>query len=179
MSDDKISTKDYIEIWKNVIEVEKHFNNICITLRNIFATLIVGLVAAIGFSLKEEWTFSFLSKEVSVGVALCAAGVCVCFLFYFVDRYWYHRLLVATVIEAQRIELEISNIGPYELKMTKGISDRSPVAFRWWIALPFKVYVWEKRFIKDNLLHSDGKIELFYKSTVLIFIGLGIVAYLT
>jgi hypothetical protein len=90
-------------------------------------------------------------------------GAC---LFYFIDRYWYHRLLVGSVKHAIGIEKKYRDEIP-ELSLSDAIGKESPykpsgrlVRFAAWLVVK------EKRYRDSGNLHSDGKIELFYKSVV-------------
>lgn len=47
-------------------------------------------------------------------------------LFYFMDRHWYHRLLLGAVIHAGKIEAKYEKELP-ELSLGKAIADKSPV----------------------------------------------------
>lgn len=57
-----------------------------------------------------------------------------------------------------------------ELGLGAKITERSPVELHGWLArLVARIVVTDKRFKSTGKLHSDAKIELFYKSIVLLF----------
>jgi hypothetical protein len=91
------------------------------------------------------------------------------------DRYWYHPLLLGSVIEATRLEEEISRFTSIGIKMTGKISEKSQIKlrppFKWWAIL----IVSDRRLHENGILHSDGKIELFYKSIMVMFALLTII----
>jgi hypothetical protein len=165
---ERLSPKDLVELWKTVIQVEQHFNTIEMAARNIFATITVGLIAGIGYAVKEKMKIVFF-VDIPLGSVLCLAAFLITCLFYFMDRYWYHPLLIGSVLEATRLEQEISKLTSVGIRLTSQISDKSPVEllppFRWIAAL----FVSDKRFHETGKLHSDGKIELFYKSIMIMF----------
>jgi len=78
--------KRVIEAWKKTIDVQQHFNDIEMRVRNYALTVLGGLFAVIGFGVKEHvysWGL----------VGVLVAAVFLLYAFYFMDKYWYHRLL--------------------------------------------------------------------------------------
>lgn len=169
---ERLSPKDIVDLWKTAIEVEQHFNTVEMNVRNIFASIVVALIAGVGYSIKEKIAIAF---GFSFAPALCVAAIFITALFYFIDRYWYHRLLIGSVLEATRLEEEISKISDVQLRLSKQISEVSPITLRPWITWTIKWFITEKRFHESGKLHSDGKIELFYKSIMIMFFILALV----
>jgi hypothetical protein len=168
---DRLSAKEIVDLWKTAIDVEQHFNTVEMNVRNIFATIVVALIAGIGYSIKEKIAISF---GISFAPVLSCAAIFITMLFYFVDRYWYHRLLVGSVKEAMRLEAEISKISDVEIRLSRQISEESPVTLPKYVELFASCFITEKRFREDKELHSDGKIEFFYKSIMIMFGVLGV-----
>ncbi|MGH6727890.1 MAG: hypothetical protein ACREB8_15310 [Pseudolabrys sp.] len=173
---ERLTASDIVELWKTAIEVEQHFNTIEMTVRNIFATIVIALIAGVGYSLKENIE---LAHSISFAPLVCLAAIFITALFYFVDRYWYHPLLVGSVIEATRLEEEISKISDVSIKLSKQISDKSPVRLPKWLEPIALKFIMEKRFQENRKLHSDGKIELFYKSIMIMFATLAVITLVT
>jgi uncharacterized membrane protein len=170
---ERLSPKEIVDLWKTAIEVEQHFNTVEMTVRNIFASIVVALIAGIGYSVKEKIG---VGLGISFASVLSVAAIFITSLFYFVDRYWYHRLLIGSVIEATRLEEEISKISDVQIRLSKQISESSPISLPKPITHLISYFITEKRFQENGKLHSDGKIELFYKSIMIMF---GILALLT
>jgi hypothetical protein len=85
------------------------------------------------------------------------------------DRYWYHRLLLGAVLQGGMIEKKYASELP-ELGLGAKISERSPVELNNWFGRKVAdLVVSDDRYKKNKKLHSDAKIELFYKSIVLLF----------
>jgi hypothetical protein len=85
-------------------------------------------------------------------------------LFYFADRYWYHRLLLGAVEQGIQIERDWGERLP-EITMGSKIAAKSPVdvsrsRFVRWLA---GFIITDPRLKTTGMLHSDAKIELFYK----------------
>ena len=51
---EKRDLKDVIEIWKTIVDVQRHFNDISMRIRGMFVTILLAIFAAIGFLLKKE-----------------------------------------------------------------------------------------------------------------------------
>jgi hypothetical protein len=100
---------------------------------------------------------------------LVLVGVVAAYLFYFMDRYWYHRLLMGAVLQGGMIEEKYASELP-ELGLGARISEQSPVELKNWFGrMIADLVVSDDRYKKNKKLHSDAKIELFYKSIVLLF----------
>lgn len=127
-----------LEAWKQTIQVQQHFNDIELRIRNYAITLLPALFGVAAYAFKEG---------VAYQLVLCVlfAGLVVCFAFYFMDRHWYHRLLVGAVKHGILIE----NASPPEMGLTKAISAESP----------FKLFGKE--------FHADHKIVVFYVLLIL------------
>lgn len=159
--------KEIIDIWKTIVEVQQHFNDISMRIRGMFVTILLALFASIGFLLGKPlmlkiWIFNF--QFATILPLFGIFGTC---LFYFMDRYWYHRLLVGAVKHAITIEEKYADQIP-ELALSRAIGDESPYKPRRltrWIA---NVLVSHEKYRETGQLHSDAKIELFYKSVVVV-----------
>ncbi|RTL51868.1 MAG: hypothetical protein EKK40_10205 [Bradyrhizobiaceae bacterium] len=171
---DRLSAKEIVDLWKTAIEVEQHFNTVEMNVRNIFATIVVALIAGVGYTIKEKIG---LICGISFAPVLCLAAIFMTALFYFVDRYWYHRLLIGAVKEATRLEEEISKMSDVHIRLSQQISEFSPVELPPLIKTLFGWVISEKRFKESGKLHSDGKIEFFYKSIMLMFAILAVVTF--
>ena len=166
-----------LETWKKSIEVQEHFNEICMKIRNFYITITSGLLALIGVivSRATEPYFAVGLLEVHTAIPVILAIIMATVLFYFIDRHWYHRLLVGAVLNASKIEKEFGERIP-GLNLTKSIGDQSPldVSERGW-GNGFWYYIGrafgsDPRIKKDKKIHSDAKISIFYKSIFCTFI---------
>jgi FMN phosphatase YigB (HAD superfamily) len=171
--------KNIIDIWKEVVDVQKHFNDISLRIRGLFITLILALFAATGFLLEKplRLTFGYFTFKYSTFVPLL--GVIGTWLFYFIDRHWYHRLLVGSVNQALTIERKYQWLMP-DLALSKAIGEASPIRLKSW---PAKALAWfivcDQSYRSKGELHSNGKIELFYKPIIYIFVALFVVLVLS
>jgi hypothetical protein len=85
--------KNAIEIWKQIISVQMHFNDIEMRIRNLYVTVLLGVVAATGWVVDKKLSIRMSEVHVHYAVAILVAAVMSSYLFYFMDRYWYHQLL--------------------------------------------------------------------------------------
>ena len=159
--------KQIIDIWKVIVGVQQHFNEIEMRIRALFVTILLALLASIGFLMDKKLSFLFGSLTVQFATFLPLAGVLGTCLFYFIDRYWYHRLLLGSVNQARFIELKHRDEIP-ELSLTDAIAKESPYEPKSWLmCFAARLVVTEKRYKDTGRLHSDGKIELFYKTVII------------
>jgi hypothetical protein len=128
-----------IEIWKKVIDVQQHFNTIEMQIRNFAVTILAGILAAAGLALRDPKNISIFNLSISSASAILLSGIIVLLSFYFMDRFWYHRLLQGAVSRGEGLETEIKRILP-EATLSQTIRAESPV-FR---------------------IRSNNKIDIFY-----------------
>ncbi|MDX0428005.1 hypothetical protein GOL30_20825 [Sinorhizobium medicae] len=158
-----------IDIWKAVVEVQRHFNEISMRIRGMFVTILLAFFAAMGFMIDRKLTLDVLGLHVQYAIIVAGFGLFATWLFYFIDRYWYHRLLSGSVKHAIIIETKYKADIP-ELSLSAAIGDvsayepRGPVSWLAWLL------VGHEKYKQDKKLHSDGKIELFYKSVMLVLV---------
>lgn len=197
-----------IEVWKKTVDVQQHFNDLELRIRNFAISLLVAVVGAAALVTKENiairvglipalllglgWLaaieINLRSKEpskkrrywslvvamlaavaailvrvlfdgpilnVPVGSVIIAAGAVGWLAFYFMDKYWYHRLLYGAVKEGVELEKVITARIPTR-GLTGKIGDLSPFEFR------------------GYEVHSDRKMNWFYLS-ILVLLGLMLV----
>src|SRR4029077_11444309 len=102
MDDKKL--KNAIEIWKTVIDVQKHFNDIEMKIRGLFITIVLALAAAQGFVIEKGLSLEFGQVKILYASFIPLLGMLGTYLFYFMDKHWYHRLLVGSVKQGIFIE---------------------------------------------------------------------------
>ena len=147
-----------VEAWKTTVEVQKHFNDLELRIRNYALTLLLAVAGASGVALKEGLFVSVLGARVSLASCLLMAGLVVLCGFYFMDRFWYHRLLRGSVAHGQRLEQKLSELTADSqcqdlFDLTRAIGHYSPV----------RLWRWQ--------IHSKHKMDLFYGGMALLLIG--------
>lgn len=135
---------ELIEIWKKTIDVQQHFNDLELRIRNYAVTLIVAIIGAAALIERERIRVVVAGRTVPLAAFLLFGGVVAWFAFYFMDRFWYHRLLYGSVNHGSYLEARARRVLP-ELALTDAISKASPL----------------KPFGRMEI-HSTAKIDIFY-----------------
>lgn len=137
------SKSEIVEIWKKTIEVQQHFNDIELRIRNFALTVYTFIIASIGYLMKDNSIVTFGDTKIILPVLVGYIGSIIIWAFYFMDKYWYHNLLIGAVNHASAIEDKYRNELPC-LSLSGDISKKSPV----------RIFGYE--------LHSQHKITIFY-----------------
>ncbi len=91
--------EEKIQVWMKTIDVQMHFNNLEMKVRNFGLTAVGSLVAAAAFAYQDD--------EKKITTVLLVFSSIVWFAFYCMDRRWYHQLLLAAVESAKKLEDDI------------------------------------------------------------------------
>lgn len=137
-----------LKIWEKTIDVQMHFNNIELQIRNYALTLFTAIIAGIGYLLKEKFNILIMGYIIPSSAAVSFIGMIIMCVFYFMDKYWYHQLLKGSVQHAITIEKDFNN--PL-LNLTSEIGTSSKL----------KLIGWE--------LDSNKKYYFFYYPLILVF----------
>jgi hypothetical protein len=146
-NDELEKLKCNVEIWKKIVDVQQHFNTIEMQIRNFAVTILAGIIAAAGLSLRDPRTITFFDLSVSNASAILIGGIFVLISFYFMDKYWYHRLLQAAVNQGEKLETEIERALP-GISLSQAIRAGSPV----------------------HNIRSNRKIDIFYGMIIIFLI---------
>ena len=113
--EEQIKLESLIKVWDRTIDVQKHFNELEFKIKQFaisLSSLILGGVFALVITGKIPTTKIFNEVEIhilSVGFYFTAV---IWFIFWLVDRHWYHNFLKGAVIEAVELEQIISGYIP-------------------------------------------------------------------
>lgn len=138
-----------IKTWEKTIDVQQHFNDIELKIRNFALTAYTFLIGGVGYLEKEELSFCIGNFIIPYASILTLFGIVIILAFFFMDKYWYHRLLQGAVKHAILIETKWSRHIP-EIRLTSNIRDESPI----------KVF-------RKKEIHSKHKIPIFYCSLII------------
>ncbi|GLQ17727.1 hypothetical protein [Maritalea porphyrae] len=117
-----------LEIWKTVVSVQMHFNELELKIRN-FAILSLGAILTIaGYSARADETTKILGQDIPYASIIMIAGCIIWLCFWFMDRHWYHRLLLGAVYHGIKIESKYENSRP-TLSLSATIKENSPNEF--------------------------------------------------
>jgi hypothetical protein len=152
-----LSDDELIQVWKTCQDVVIHFDNIELQIHNYAVTLLVAVIGGAAFTVKEHLDIVFRGHRFSMAFAILSAGVVGWLAFYFMDKHWYHRLLIGAVKYTLRVEMAF---GP-AVDLSGTISREDPVP------------LWGK-----NKLYVEHKFDIFYAAglaILLILIGMVLV----
>ena len=110
-----------VESWKATVDVQKHFNDLEMRVRNFAITVAGALIASMSFTYQFGLNTQVFGWEFPAGTSLMVAAICAWLGFYFMDRYWYHILLKGAVDHAGSIEKQYGDVLP-ALKLGSTIS---------------------------------------------------------
>ncbi|WP_077343333.1 hypothetical protein [Pseudocolwellia agarivorans] len=145
-----------VEVWKKVIDVQQHFNDLEMKVRNFGLLIISAFISVIGVSLKSNYEINIFESTIPVGSLIALVALFVWNLVFFVDVYWYHPLLKGAVLKGIDLENEIKDDLP-EIGLTQAIGESSAIKFLWW-----------------KKLHSTTKAKIFYNGVSVALVAIAI-----
>ncbi|WP_395398199.1 hypothetical protein WBP07_27810 [Novosphingobium sp. BL-8A] len=135
-----------IEIWKKIVDVQQHFNDLELRIRN-FALIVTGAFLGLGgYAIKDAGVVKLFGLEVSIAGLVVVSAIFPLAAFYFMDRLWYHRLLNGSVYAGIEAETALKDLG-YKVDLGSKIKEHSP----------FKLWLTEKTMVRSAI-----KMDLFY-----------------
>jgi hypothetical protein len=101
-----------IDIWKKVVDVQQHFNDLEMRIRNFAITILGALFGAASLALSRDVKIQFEGMNLPLGLFLLLAALLTWIGFWFMDRHWYHRLLYGAVQQGMKVEESIKSASP-------------------------------------------------------------------
>ena len=146
------------DIWKATVEVQRHFNDLELKIRN-FALAVLGAFLALGgYAIKEGGFVHIGDCRISVAGLIILGALIPLLAFYLMDRLWYHRLLNGAVKAGAAQEKALAARG-YVIDLGSHISTESPITM--WLT------GWK--------VHSKHKMDIFYGLLAAAVLGIGLV----
>jgi len=143
-----------VEGWKKTVDVQQHFNDLELRIRNFAITFITAVLGFVGLALKDG------NKSI-LPAGLFWIGTLGWFGFYFMDRHWYHRFLEAAVDHGRAVEGWLRTAtGTEVFSLASGIKQASGIPL-----------------LRDRKLRSRHRLDLFYGGFWLAFAVLFAVFY--
>jgi hypothetical protein len=96
--------KDLLQIWEKCVDVQTHFNEMCMNIRRTAIGTLGALVAVGAIAFRFGGVALLFDRTVSVAFLFSALALFCWFAFYLLDRFWYHQLLRAAVRYAESLE---------------------------------------------------------------------------
>lgn len=98
------SAADILAVWEKTIDLQMHFNDMCLQLRKSAVTVMGVLLGAGAVAFRFGGYVFVLGDRVPIAFLFVLVGLVVWLSFYAMDRYWYHELLRAAVEFAEELE---------------------------------------------------------------------------
>lgn len=117
--------KNIVEIWKKVVDVQQHFNDLALRIRNYVLTAFTFIIGGIGYLQKEHILVNIVGFKVPASSLLALIGIVIVFAFLYMDRFWYHKFLLGAVKHGIAIETRWAQYLP-ELGLSIAIKNESP-----------------------------------------------------
>ena len=109
-----------------------------------------------GFAAKANQKLEIAGHSMPFAALLLSVGLVVWASFWFMDRHWYHRLLLGAVRQGMKIEEKLETVLP-EITLTESIKKESPTSFL------------------GRTIRSHHRLDMFY-GVVGAILGLAIIA---
>jgi phosphoglycolate phosphatase-like HAD superfamily hydrolase len=155
-SPDQIET--VVDAWKTTVDVQKHFNELEMKVRNFALTILGAILAGAAFSVKEQVEVGIWGTHIPLATLVLLAGAAVWIAFYLMDRHWYHNLLLGSVTHGLKIEKRYSTRLP-ELGLATAIGAASPTI------------------VGRRKIRSSHKLDIFYGGGLVLLILAAFVSF--
>ena len=96
--------KVQISIWERVVDVQMHFNDLCLRIRNFSISILGVLLGAAAIAYRFAGYVIVFDYKIPTASIFITISVVVWLSFCLMDRFWYHELLKGAVHHAQKIE---------------------------------------------------------------------------
>lgn len=148
--------------WEKTIDVQQHFNDLEMTIRNFAITLFAGVIGAIGLCVKDGLEIHAGPIVIPVATIVGFLGALAWMMFYFMDQHWYHVFLKAAGHHAKAIETRWVSLYP-EIELSTQISNASTYEFPRIKAI-------------QSTWTSTQRLRLFYYTGAIVLILIGLLA---
>lgn len=113
-----------IEVWKKVVDVQMHFNDLCLKVRSFAVSILGALLGAAAIAYRFAGQVEVLCLKIPTASIFIGISIVVWLAFFLMDRYWYHELLKGAVHHGQKIEDRLLARMP-EIALAHSIRDQS------------------------------------------------------
>lgn len=155
-----------VDVWKQVINTQQHFNDLAMKIRNFAILILSAFIGAIAVSFKSGFSLVVMGHSTSIATILSFGGAIIWLLFFFVDVYWYHPLLIGAVKKGMAIETHLENELRDVIDLTHTIGRESPKEIK------FSIF---KKEIAKFKLHSNHKAKAFYLGVFFLLLASSII----
>lgn len=105
-----LDPKHQLEVWKEVLRVQQHFNDLGMRVRALMVTIITLVLGATGVVYANSTAMRWGPWTVSLAAMVPLLGLVPTWALWRLDARWYHVLLGSAVDEAKRLEDELQQL---------------------------------------------------------------------
>jgi len=182
--DDEIELKDALrldlDIWKEMIATQRHFNDIEMKIRGLFVTVTAALFGAIFLAIQAQRTILVGGIEFNTVFILAVFGSIITVVFRMMDKVWYHPLLKGAVRASTELEAVMQERYGKGPNLSQFITKDSRVPLREIFPRPFNrlldftdkfrfLPLWMKG---DFPLQSNHKLSFLYGTLLVVYLFL-------
>ena len=100
-----------VEIWKKIVDVQQHFNDIGWRIRALAMTALTFTLGATFFGYLNADLVTVGGLQFNPATFVPVLGFFIWLLFWFADGIWYHRLLSGASAAADPVEQRLKSLG--------------------------------------------------------------------
>jgi hypothetical protein len=163
--------KIYVDLWKQTVEVQKHFNDIEMRVRGLALTALTFTLGAAAIAIKDGTRVGVFSAHIQLAAVILFLGAVLWLAFYFVDGVWYHRLLLGSVIHGHELEGKIA-----ESLDLSGEDGRVGLTDQISTTSPYPLRIGMRRFSVTWNIHSSTKLKMFYWFVAAMLLTFGLIS---
>jgi hypothetical protein len=128
---ESIAAEHVLTVWEKSIDLQMHFNEMCMNLRRTAIGTLGALLAAGALAFRYGGAFQIYDRTITVAFVFVVVALLVWVAFYFMDRFWYHELLRAAVQYADELDGPAQKAGlNFRLNMSSRIREANHKALR-------------------------------------------------
>lgn len=153
-----LDTKDLIEIWKEAIETQRHFNDLLIKMRTTVISIILAVFGGAAIVVREaSWYVNFLNCDLRLSAAVIALGVLFLIVQFMIDRFYYFPLLLGAVKYTATLgeRVNIPELSGLTLSINKEVPEtRASRVLAFYYFIPIVLGILAIYFIQTQLFQS-------------------------
>ncbi|URK19698.1 HAD hydrolase-like protein [Thalassospira sp. GO-4] len=111
--------------WDKIVDVQKHFNDLQMKVRSFAIAVVGAFMGGAGLAIKNEVFVHLFGKEFPVSALIVGGVIPIWFVFFLMDRYWYHNFLTGAVKQGLYSEKILKPFIP-NVGLTTAIGKESP-----------------------------------------------------
>ena len=124
MSEEKGNDELQLKVWEKTVDVQMHFNDLCLKVRSLAVSILGVLLGASAISYRFGGIVTLYDLEFHIAAVFIALSMMIWAAFYSMDRYWYHELLKGAVRHGREVEEALSK-SSLIISLSESIRDAS------------------------------------------------------